>query len=209
MTALTVDRLPNAARKPAARPAKPVDLDAAEYAAASLFDALGVDLSGESTMRTPRRLVEAYQEMLKAPPLDMTTFPNDENYDELVVVKAIAMRSLCEHHMLPFMGVAHIGYLPSDRILGLSKFARLVNHFSSAPQTQERLTKQLAEELQQGLRPLGVGVIIEAEHTCMTLRGACAVGARTVTSALTGDLRENRALRSEFLSLLNTSKEWS
>ncbi len=191
-------------QSPAEAPGQ-IDLDAAESAALAFLSALGVDLSADSMARTPRRMAEAYAEMLTAPGFDLTTFDNDQEYDELVVVRAIPMRSLCEHHMLPFTGVVHIGYLPADRILGLSKFARLVTRFSSRPQTQERLTKQLADELQLRLGARGVGVAIEAEHTCMSLRGARALGARTYTRALTGVLRDDPALRGEFLSLTRTS----
>jgi GTP cyclohydrolase IA len=188
----------------------PVDLQAAERAAVSFLTALGVDLSTEATADTPGRMARAYAEMLDVPDFDMTTFPNDEGYDELVVVESIPFTSLCEHHMLPFSGTAHIGYLPTDRILGLSKFARLVAFFASRPQTQERMTKQIADELQQRLDPHGVGVVITAEHACMSQRGARAHGARTVTSALYGGLRDNPALRGEFLALTRTSRErWS
>ena len=109
---------------------------------------------------------------------------------------------MCEHHLLPFAGVAHVGYLPGERILGLSKLARVVEHFARRPQVQERLTKQVADWLQTSLRPRGVGVVIEAEHTCMTLRGVRAVGAKTVTSALLGTLRDRpRRSRAEFFAL--------
>jgi GTP cyclohydrolase I len=187
----------------------PVDLEAAERAAASFLAALGVDLSSEATAETPRRMARAYAEMLAVPDFDMTTFPNDQGYDELVVVESIPFGSLCEHHMLPFSGTAHIGYLPTDRILGLSKFARLVSFFASRPQTQERMTKQIADELQQRLEPHGVGVVIVAEHACMSQRGARAHGARTVTSALYGGLRDNPALRGEFLALTRAIGEKS
>ena len=187
----------------------PVDLQAAERAAFSFLSALGVDLSSEATADTPGRMARAYAEMLDVPDFDMTTFPNDQGYDELVVVESIPFTSLCEHHMLPFSGTAHIGYLPTDRILGLSKFARLVAFFASRPQTQERMTKQIADELQQRLEPHGVGVVIVAEHACMSQRGARAHGARTVTSALYGGLRDNPALRGEFLALTRTSRERS
>ena len=190
-------------------PQPPVDLEAAERAAFSFLSALGVDLSSEATAETPRRMAHAYAEMLAVPDFDMTTFPNDQGYDELVVVESIPFGSLCEHHMLPFSGTAHIGYLPTDRILGLSKFARLVAFFASRPQTQERMTKQIADELQQRLEPHGVGVVIVAEHTCMSQRGARAHGARTVTSALYGGLRDNPALRGEFLALTRASGEKS
>ena len=118
-----------------------------------------------------------------------------------MLVEDIPVQSLCEHHLLPFVGVAHVGYLPDQRILGLSKVARTVDHFARRPQTQERLTTQIARHLSDTLVPRGVGVVIEAEHTCMTLRGARAAGSRTVTSALLGHLREDPAARAEFLAL--------
>jgi GTP cyclohydrolase I len=139
--------------------------------------------------------------MLDVGEFDFTTFANTEQYDELVLVHGIPLRSMCEHHMLPFVGVAHVGYLPGERILGLSKFARVVQFFSHRAQTQERLTKQIAEHLQDHLAPRGVGVVIEAEHSCMSVRGIRAAGARTVTSALFGALRDNPSSRAEFLSL--------
>jgi GTP cyclohydrolase I len=132
---------------------------------------------------------------------DLTTFPNDEAYDELVLARRIPMRSVCEHHLLPFVGVAHVGYLPGERILGLSKLARVVDHFASRPQVQERLTKQIASWLQDNLAPRGVGVVIEAEHTCMTIRGVQAAGSTTVTSTMLGTLREDARSRQEFFAL--------
>lgn len=181
--------------------AAPVDLDLAEKAAADLLAALGQPLDTPDMAETPRRMAHAYAEMLTAGAFDFTTFANSEGYDELVLVEDIPVRSVCEHHMLPFVGVAHVGYLPAERILGLSKFARVVDHFSHRAQTQERLTMQIAEHLERQLAPRGVGVVIEAEHTCMSLRGVRAVGARTVTSALFGALRDNPSSRAEFLSL--------
>lgn len=136
-----------------------------------------------------------------APEFDSTTFRNTAGYDELVLVSDIPVRSLCEHHLLPFTGLAHVGYLPGDRILGLSKFARTVEFFARRAQTQERLTTEIADHLLDRLQPHGVGVVVEADHTCMTLRGARAEGARTVTAALRGRLREDPATRAEFLSL--------
>lgn len=187
--------------------AAPIDLAAAERAAGDLLIALGLPIDSAEMTDTPRRMAHAYAEMLEAGAFDFTTFPNTEAYDELVLVEDIPVRSICEHHMLPFVGVAHVGYLPHDRILGLSKFARVVDFFSRRPQTQERLTKQIAERLQSQLSPRGVGVVIEAEHTCMTLRGVRASGTRTVTSALFGGLRDNPASRAEFLSLTRRRKE--
>ena len=137
-------------------------------------------------------MVRAYAEFFAPRPFEVTTFPNDEGYDELVLARRIPFRSVCEHHLLPFVGVAHVGYLPGERIVGLSKLARIVEHFSCRPQVQERLTKQVADWLQTNLAPTGVGVVIDAEHTCMTLRGAMARGSSTITSTLLGVLRERR-----------------
>lgn len=174
---------------------------AAEVAAAALLEALGLDLDDPDLADTPRRMAHALLELTTPPAFELTTFANDEQYDELVVVQDIPVQSLCEHHMLPFFGVAHIGYLPGDRILGLSKFARMVEFHARRPQTQERLSRALADDLEEHLRPRGVGVVIEAEHTCLSLRGARAQGARTITSALSGQLREDPSTRAEFLAL--------
>jgi GTP cyclohydrolase I len=190
---------------PLASPGDPrgreIDLDAAERAAADLLRSLGADLSDESLRRTPRRVAESYAELLTPEAFDLTTFPNDGGYDELVVAKAIPFHSLCEHHMLPFIGVAHVGYLPGERILGLSKLARVVERFAKALQVQERLTKQVADWLEAELSPKGVGVVIEAEHMCMSLRGVQKAGATTVTSALHGLVRDDARTRQEFLAL--------
>jgi GTP cyclohydrolase IA len=178
-----------------------VDLDAAQDAAADLLRALGLPTDTESLRETPRRMAAAYAEMLTPREFDLTTFPNDAGYDELVLARSIPVRSVCEHHMLPFVGVAHVGYLPGTRILGLSKMARVVEMFACRPQVQERLTTQVAQWLQDSLDPHGVGVVVEAEHLCMTLRGVRAAGTRTVTSALLGRLRADPGSRAEFLSL--------
>lgn len=178
-----------------------VDLDAAERAAADFLAALGIDLDREERRATPARMVHAYSELLAAQPFQLTTFRNDEGYDELVLARAIPFRTLCEHHMLLFSGIAHVGYLPGERILGLSKLARLVEHFAARPQTQERLTMQVAKCLDANLHPRGVGVVMEAEHTCMTQRGVRALGATTVTSALLGTLRTDPRSRAEFFAL--------
>ncbi|MCU1683768.1 MAG: cyclohydrolase 1 [Amycolatopsis sp.] len=178
-----------------------VDLDAAERAAGDFLRALGIPLDSESLLGTPGRMARAYAELFTPRPFDLTTFPNDEGYDELVLVRDIPVRSVCEHHLLPFVGVAHVGYLPGERILGLSKLARIVEHFASRPQVQERLTKQVADWLSDQLQPRGVGVVIEAEHSCMTLRGVQAHGSSTVTSTLLGTLREDARSRQEFFAL--------
>jgi GTP cyclohydrolase I len=184
-------------------PARPsaVDHVGAELAARDLLLALGVDLEDESTRDTPRRLVDVYAELLTPQPFNATTFPNDGGYDELVVARSIPFHSLCEHHLLPFAGVAHVGYLPGERIIGLSKLARLVELFARSLQVQERLTKQVADWLERELAPRGVGVVVEAEHMCMSLRGVQKAGSTTVTSALGGLVRDDSRTRQEFLAL--------
>jgi GTP cyclohydrolase IA len=182
-------------------PAEGVDLVGAEQAAAAFLTALGVATDAGATRDTPRRMARAYAEMLSPRSFDLTTFANDEDYDELVLARGIPVHSVCEHHMLPFLGIAHVGYLPGQRILGLSKLARVVELFARRPQVQERLTKQIADWLQTHLQPRGVGVVIEAEHMCMTVRGVRAGGTSTITSALLGTLREDPRSRAEFLAL--------
>jgi GTP cyclohydrolase I len=177
-----------------------VDRIAAQRAVGDLLTALGID-GVESTADTPRRVADLYLEMLTPQPFAATTFPNDAGYDELVLVREIPFRSLCEHHLLPIVGTAHVGYLPGDRILGLSKLARVVELYARRLQVQERMTTQIADWLHQQLRPRGVGVVLEAEHLCMTLRGVQAAGATTVTSTLYGLLRDDPASRAEFLQL--------
>jgi GTP cyclohydrolase IA len=178
-----------------------VDVAAAEHAAAQLLTALGADLGSDGLRDTPRRMAAAYAELLTPEPFNLTTFPNEEGYDELVLVRDIPFESLCMHHLLPFHGVAHVAYLPDERILGLSKLARVVEHFARDLQLQERLTTQVAGWLQEHLRPKGVGVVIEAEHLCMSLRGVQKPGALTITSALHGLVRDDPRTREEFLSL--------
>jgi GTP cyclohydrolase I len=178
-----------------------VDSAAVARATRELLIALGADLDSEGMRETPRRMAAAYLELLTPDPFSMTTFPNDEGYDELVVVRDIPFQSLCMHHVLPFHGVAHVAYLPSERILGLSKLARVVDLFAHDLQLQERLTTQIAGWLQQQLQPKGVGVLLEAEHLCMSLRGVQKPGAKTVTSALHGLVRDDPRTREEFLSL--------
>jgi GTP cyclohydrolase I len=182
-------------------PAEGVDLAGAEQAAAAFLSALGVRTDAGATVDTPRRMARAYAEMLSPRSFDLTTFANDEDYDELILARGIPVHSVCEHHMLPFLGTAHVGYLPGQRILGLSKLARVVELFARRPQVQERLTKQVADWLQTHLQPRGVGVVIEAEHMCMTLRGVRAGGTSTITSSLLGGLRDDPRSRAEFLAL--------
>lgn len=177
------------------------DLARAEVAARQMLEALGVDLAADDTRETPGRLVRMYDELLTPKAFAPTTFDNADGYDELVVAKDIPFTSLCAHHLLPFQGVAHVGYLPGERILGLSKLARVVHYFARSLQTQERLTKQVADWLEEELHPRGVGVVLEAEHQCMTVRGVQATGSKTVTSSMYGLVRKNPATREEFLAL--------
>jgi GTP cyclohydrolase IA len=178
-----------------------LDRTSVERAARDLLAALGADVDADGLRETPRRMADAYAELLTPAPFNLTTFPNDETYDELVVVRDIPFHSLCMHHVLPFHGVAHVAYLPAERILGLSKLARVVELFARDLQLQERLTVQIARWLQQHLQPKGVGVVLEAEHFCMSLRGVQKPGAKTVTSALHGVVRDDSRTRGEFLSL--------
>jgi GTP cyclohydrolase I len=177
------------------------DVVGAQEAVRALLRALGQDPESEHLRDTPRRVAMAYEELLTPQPFVPTTFPNDEGYDELVLARDIPFHSLCEHHLLPFSGVAHVGYLPGARILGLSKLARVVELFARNLQVQERLTKQIGDWLDDRLAPKGVGVVLEAEHLCMTLRGVEAVGSRTVTSSLHGRIRDDARSRAEFLAL--------
>jgi GTP cyclohydrolase IA len=178
-----------------------IDRGAVERAAADLLRALGADVDSEALEETPRRVADAYGELLTPQPFRATAFPNDDGYDELIVARSIPFHSLCMHHLLPFHGVAHIGYLPGERIIGLSKLGRVVEYFSRDLQIQERLTTQVAGWLQRELEPKGVGVVLEAEHLCMSLRGVQKLGAKTVTSALRGVVRDDARTRQEFLAL--------
>jgi GTP cyclohydrolase I len=178
-----------------------VDVEAAAQAVRDLLVALGHDPGTEHLERTPQRVARAFAELLTPAHFDPTCFPNDEGYDELVMVRDIPFHSLCEHHLLPFVGRAHVAYLPKDRIIGLSKLARVVEKFSRNLQVQERMTQQVADWLQEQLQPRGVGVVLEAEHMCMRLRGVRTPGTMTVTSALRGTIRDDSRTREEFLSL--------
>jgi len=183
-----------------------VDLPAAEQAAAELLRALGADIDSEHLRETPRRVANAYAELLTSTPFSATTFPNDEDYDELILVRDIPFQSLCAHHLLPFHGTAHVAYLPADRLVGLSKLGRVVDLFARDLQVQERLTTQIADWLETNLEPGGVGVIVEAEHLCMSLRGVQKLGSLTITSALRGLVKEDARTRQEFLSLVGADR---
>lgn len=177
-----------------------IDRVGAIAAATDLLAALGRDIDSPHLADTPRRFADALIEMLTPRPFAPTTFPNDDGYDELVVVADIPFHSLCEHHLLPFRGVAHVGYVPGDRLIGLSKLARIVEQYTRDLQVQERLTRRIADRLIEVLDPRGVGVVVEAEHSCMSLRGVQVEGTRTVTSTLVGIVREDERTRAEFLA---------
>jgi GTP cyclohydrolase I len=185
--------------------ARQIDRAGVESAARDLLLALGADADADGLEETPRRVADAYAELLTPHPFRATTFPNDEGYDELIVARAIPFHSLCMHHLLPFHGVAHVGYLPGEHIIGLSKLGRVVEYFARDLQLQERLTTQVADWLEDELQPKGVGVVLEAEHLCMSLRGVQKMGAKTVTSALRGLVRDDARTRQEFLALTTRS----
>lgn len=181
-------------------PDRVIDLEAATQAAAALLSALGVNTDTESTRRTPERMAQALLDLTSTEPFEMTTFPI-EGYQQMVLVRQIPFTSVCEHHILAFHGSAHVAYIPSERMVGLSKIPRVVEHFAHRPQVQERMTQQICDFLAERLDPRGVGVIVSAEHTCMTMRGVQAMGSATVTSALHGRLRSDARAREEFLAL--------
>ncbi|MFK8850080.1 GTP cyclohydrolase I FolE [Streptomyces sp. Ac-502] len=173
--------------------------DPAEEAVAALLVSLGVSLDSESLADTPRRVAAAYRELLSPHEFKATTFPNEDGCDELVLVRSIPFHSLCEHHLLPFFGVAHVGYIPGSRVLGLSKLARVVQARARGLQIQERLTNQVADWFVDELAPQGAGVVVQAQHTCMSIRGVRAIGSWTTTSATRGVLRDDPARRAEFM----------
>ena len=181
--------------------ASKLDLAAAERAAQDLLRAIGADLDYPGMLETPRRVAASFAELLTPPEFGATLFRN-EGYDELVLVRDIPFQSLCMHHLLPFHGLAHVAYLPGECIIGISKLARVVEAFARDLQLQERMTVQIADWLEQELEPRGVGVVLSAEHMCMTIRGVRKPGARTVTSALRGTLRDDARTRQEFFSLV-------
>jgi GTP cyclohydrolase IA len=178
------------------------DLAAAERAALDLLKAIGADVDSPGLLETPRRVAASFAELVTPAEIGATVFPNDGAYDELVVVRDISFHTLCMHHLLPFHGHAHVAYLPGDSIIGISKLARVVEAFSRDLQVQERLTVQIADWLERELAPRGVGVVLSAEHMCMTIRGVRKPGTRTVTSAVRGRLRADARTREEFFSLV-------
>ncbi len=192
---------------PTAGPTGPQDVDQERIAAAvrEIIAAVGEDGSREGLAETPERIGRLYAELfsgLRQDPLDVLRKGFDEEHKEMVILKSIPFYSLCEHHFLPFHGEAHVGYVPEGRIVGVSKLARVVDILARRPQMQERLTSQVADAIMEGLRPDGVAVVIEAEHLCLTMRGAQKPGSRMITSAIRGSFRRRGVTRGEFLSLV-------
>ena len=182
-----------------------VDTDTIQAAVERMLVAIGEDPQREGLRDTPRRVAEMYRELfsgLNEDPAEHLNVDFTENYDEMVVLRDIPFHSMCEHHLLPFVGKAHVAYLPRGKVVGLSKLARIVESFARRPQLQERLTSQIADLLMTRLDARGVGVILEATHTCMTIRGVRKPGAVMVTSAMLGIFRSNQATRSEAINLL-------
>lgn len=185
----------------------PVDQARIEKAVREILFAVGEDPDREGLLDTPSRVARAYVEQfagLRQRPEDVLTTVFDADHDEMVLVKDIEVYSTCEHHLVPFHGMAHVGYTPNEKgqITGLSKLARLVDVYARRPQVQERMTSQIADALVEVLNPRGVIVVVEAEHLCMTMRGVRKPGAKTVTSAVRGDFRDNQSTRSEAMSLI-------
>jgi GTP cyclohydrolase I len=182
----------------------PIDTQTIERAFATVIDALGEDPTREGLQDTPARVGRMYAEVfagLYQDPLAVLRTGFEEGYDEMVVARDIPFFSMCEHHFLPFYGVAHIGYVPRGRIVGISKLARVTDLYARRPQVQERLTTQIANALVEVLNPVGVGVVIEAEHLCMVMRGIKKPGSKIVTSVNRGCFRDDQRSRIEFLSL--------
>jgi len=185
---------------------RPTQADA-EAAVRTLIEWAGDDPDREGLLETPKRVAKAYRELFAGYEADPRaylerTFEEVGGYDELVLLRDIPVVSFCEHHMLPFLGKAHVGYLPADRVVGISKLARVVQGFGRRLQIQEKLTAQVAEAIQDILKPKGVGVVIVSEHSCMTMRGVNTPGTRLTTSHLLGDVRDDPRTRQEFFDLV-------
>ncbi len=187
-----------------------MDQERIKHAVSEIIAAIGDDESREGLRETPRRIAEMYAEIfdgLEQNPIEILGVTFDSGgHQEMVILKDIPFYSVCEHHFLPFHGVAHVGYIPRDRLAGVSKIARVVEALAHRPQMQERLTSQIADSLMAGLQPTGVAVVLEAEHLCMTMRGVKKPGSRLVTSATRGTFRTSAATRAEFFSLVRGEK---
>ncbi len=180
-----------------------------EAAVRQIIEAIGEDPSREGLVETPGRVAEMYAELfggIGVDPAEELAVGFEEGHQELVVLRDIPFYSMCEHHLLPFYGVAHVGYIPNGRVVGISKLARVVDILARRPQLQERLTSQVADTIVRGLRPEGVAVVIEATHLCMTMRGVKKPDARVVTSAMRGIFHRSVATRAEFMALIRNGK---
>lgn len=182
-----------------------VDIPAIKEAVRTILTAIGEDPDRPGLVETPRRVAHMYQEMFAGLRLDparhlAVTFP--EHYNEMVLIRDISFTSMCEHHLLPFSGVAHVAYIPDGKVTGLSKIARVVEEVSRKPQVQERMTQTVAEMITEHLSTKGVAVVVSAEHSCMSIRGIRKPGSRTVTSALRGEFKQNQSTRQEFMALI-------
>jgi GTP cyclohydrolase I len=200
---MAIERLPDAALV-----APPVDAARMERAVREIIEAIGEDPERQGLLDTPARVARMYAELfegLRIDPREYLSVRFDVDQDEMVILKDIPFYSVCEHHFMPFHGIAAVGYLPDGRVVGLSKLARLVDGYARRPQLQERLTGQIADAIVDALHPDGVAVVIEAEHLCMTARGVRKPGSRMMTSATRGAFRNNSVTRAEFLSLVRGS----
>jgi GTP cyclohydrolase IA len=196
-------------KKPPRDGHEPVDLPRIEAAVREILLAIGEDPEREGLLETPQRVARMYEELfsgLRKDPAVVLRKTFTEKYDEMVLVKNIGFESMCEHHLLPFFGKAHIAYLPNGHIVGLSKLARIVEIYSRRPQVQERMTQELADLVMQELNARGVGVVVEAAHTCMAIRGVRKTDSICTTSAMRGVFQSNLSTRSEFMALIQTGK---
>ena len=183
-----------------------VDIESIKSAVRDILIAVGEDPDRPGLLETPRRVAKMYEEMFSGLYLEPgrhlnVTFP--EEYDEMVLVRDIRFTSMCEHHLLPFYGVAHVAYIPNGKVTGLSKLARVVEEISRRPQVQERMTQSIADLIQDQLSTTGVAVVVKAEHSCMSIRGVRKPGSSTITSALRGEFKANQSTRAEFMSLIS------
>lgn len=186
-----------------------MDQEKIKEALRNILEAIGENPLREGLVGTPRRVAEMYAEVfagIDQDPLEVLSVGFEEGHDEMVVIKDIPFYSMCEHHLLPFFGSVHIGYIPNGRVVGISKLARVVEIFARRPQLQERLTTQIADSIVAGLKPQGVAVVIEAEHMCMMMRGVEKAGSKVTTSANRGNFRTNPVTRSEFFSLVSKGR---
>jgi len=182
-----------------------IDETKIEQAALAMIEAIGEDPHREGLVGTPQRVARMYAELFSGidiDPAEVLSTSFNEQHKELVILKSIPFYSMCEHHLLPFFGTTHIGYIPDGKVVGISKLARALGIIAARPQLQERLTSQLADAIMTAIKPLGVGVVVEAQHLCMCMRGVRKPGSNVVTSAMRGTFRKDNTTRAEFLSLI-------